>query len=225
MTERESPAVPARGLARAAAGPLAGSAALQAQREAWVQCDRCQKWRRVPASAIELLDAESRWCVGDPGARRPSGRPLPRGPCSAPRRDATSRRGAARRKRASMLSPRRFLATLRSRCRRRAGPPERPPSRVLVRTGLGRPATACNASAAREPSRRGRKTTGGARGAQMRRGGAAVRAACRSPSVDLAAICSIGARRAPAREPRRERRASKAGGSTRVQVGRVHARR
>lgn len=29
--------------------------------ESWVQCDRCTKWRRIPAAVAEALEDDSPW--------------------------------------------------------------------------------------------------------------------------------------------------------------------
>ena len=31
--------------------------------ESWVQCDRCNKWRRVPKNVADALDEDAPWCA------------------------------------------------------------------------------------------------------------------------------------------------------------------
>ena len=41
--------------------------------DAWVQCDSCEKWRRVPKEVSERLGEDEQWCV--PSPPRALGRP------------------------------------------------------------------------------------------------------------------------------------------------------
>ena len=45
--------------------------------DAWVQCDSCEKWRRVPKEVSERLGEDEQWCVPFLPAlsRRPSRAP------------------------------------------------------------------------------------------------------------------------------------------------------
>lgn len=38
-----------------------GSESDEAEADNWVQCDSCNKWRRIPVSAAALLDDKDPW--------------------------------------------------------------------------------------------------------------------------------------------------------------------
>lgn len=40
-------------------------------KDSWVQCDRCEKWRRIPAAVAESLEEETPWCAARDGLRAP----------------------------------------------------------------------------------------------------------------------------------------------------------
>ena len=44
--------------------------------DAWVQCDSCEMWRRVPKEVSERLGEDEQWCV--PSPPRALGRPRAR---------------------------------------------------------------------------------------------------------------------------------------------------
>jgi hypothetical protein len=62
--------------------------------QSWVQCDRCQKWRRIPAVVAEALDDDSPWCGGRSALLRARGaaRRGWRGEAATVRRQTQTRR-------------------------------------------------------------------------------------------------------------------------------------